>query len=99
MAVAAAKQLGSGTRVVSIPCFRRFDNQPQDYKDEVLPADCRERVAIEAGVSNLWFKYVGLDGAVLGIDRFGISAPGGKGIAYPASSTHVPVSLNILISR
>lgn len=76
-AVAAAKQLGDDVRVVSIPSFLRFDEQPQAYKDEVLPPACRKRVAIEAGVSDLWWKYVGLDGKVIGIDRFGLSAPGG----------------------
>ncbi len=77
-AVAAAKQLGAGTRVVSVPSFLRFDQQPQAYKDEVLPPSCRRRVAIEAGVTALWWKYVGLDGKVVGIDRFGLSGPGGK---------------------
>lgn len=77
-AVAAAKTLGEGVRVVSVPSFHRFDEQPQTYKDEVLPPSCRRRVAIEAGVSALWYKYVGLDGKVVGIDRFGLSAPGGK---------------------
>jgi transketolase len=77
-AVAAAKTLGEGVRVVSVPSFHRFDAQPQAYKDEVLPPSCRRRVAIEAGVSGLWYKYVGLDGKVVGIDRFGLSAPGGK---------------------
>ena len=77
-AVAAAKTLGEGVRVVSVPCFSRFDAQPQAYKDEVLPPTVRKRVAIEAGVSGLWWKYVGLDGKVIGIDRFGLSAPGGK---------------------
>jgi transketolase len=77
-AVAAAKTLGAGVRVVSMPSFRRFDQQPQAYRDEVLPPAVRRRVAIEAGVSDLWAKYVGLDGRVIGIDRFGLSAPGGK---------------------
>jgi len=77
-AFAAAKAIGAGVRVVSIPSFLRFDQQPQAYKDEVLPSSCRKRVAIEAGVSGLWWKYVGLDGKVIGIDRFGISAPGNK---------------------
>ncbi|MDP1579530.1 MAG: transketolase [Candidatus Didemnitutus sp.] len=75
-AVAAAKQLGAGVRVVSVPSFARFDAQPQSYRDSVLPPSCRKRVAIEAGVSNLWHQYVGLDGKVIGIDRFGLSAPG-----------------------
>jgi len=77
-AVAAAKQLGEGVRVVSVPSFHRFDTQPQAYKDEVLPPSCRRRVAIEAGVSALWWKYVGLDGKIVGIDRFGASGPGNK---------------------
>ncbi len=75
-AVAAAKTLGASTRVVSMPCFERFDRQSPDYREEVLPSSCRRRVAIEAGVSDLWYRYVGLDGKVVGIDRFGLSAPG-----------------------
>ena len=74
--IAAAAELGDGVRVVSVPCFERFDRQGDDYKESVLPAACTKRVAIEAGVSGLWWKYVGLGGQVLGIDRFGISAPG-----------------------
>ena len=74
-AVEAAKG-NPGVRVVSLPCFERFDRQPQSYRDEVLPAACTKRIAIEAGVSGLWWKYVGTQGTVLGIDRFGISAPG-----------------------
>ncbi len=76
-ALKAAEQLGAGTRVVSMPSFYRFDQQPEAYREEVLPKSCRKRVAIEATVSSTWAKYVGLDGAVVGIDRFGMSAPGG----------------------
>lgn len=76
-ALKAAETLGAGTRVVSMPCFSRFDRQPAAYREEVLPKSCRKRVAIEATVSSTWAKYVGLDGAVVGIDRFGMSAPGG----------------------
>jgi transketolase len=75
LAVEAAKTLGAGVRVVSMPSFSRFDRQDADYRESVLPAACRKRVAVEAGVSGLWFKYVGLDGKVVGIDRFGLSAP------------------------
>ncbi len=75
-AVNAAKELGAGTRVVSMPCTERFDRQDAAYRESVLPASVRKRVAIEAGVTGLWYKYVGLDGTVIGIDRFGISAPG-----------------------
>jgi transketolase len=76
-ALKAAEQLGPGTRVVSLPSFYRFERQPEAYREEVLPKACRKRVAIEATVSRTWDRYVGLDGAVVGIDRFGISAPGG----------------------
>ncbi len=75
-AVDAAKQLGDGVRVVSLPCFERFDRQTQAYRDEVLPPSCTSRIAIEAGISGLWWKYVGTQGKVLGIDRFGLSGPG-----------------------
>jgi transketolase len=75
LAIAAAKQLGPGVRVVSLPCTSRFDRQSAEYRETVLPASCRKRVAIEAGVTHLWHKYVGLDGKVVGIDRFGLSAP------------------------
>lgn len=76
-AIAAAKELGKGVRVVSIPSFERFNRQSAEYKESVLPSAVRKRVAIEAGVSGLWYQYVGLDGKVVGIDRFGLSAPGG----------------------
>jgi len=75
-AVAAAKTLGAGTRVVSMPSFFRFDHQSAEYRDSIIPPSCRKRVAIEAGVTALWHKYVGLEGKVIGIDRFGLSAPG-----------------------
>ena len=76
-AVAAAAELGDGVRVVSIPCFELFDRQSDEYRESVLPQACSKRIAIEAGVSALWWKYVGSEGEVLGIDRFGMSAPGG----------------------
>lgn len=75
-ALEAAAQLGGGVRVVSMPCLERFDRQGDDYRNSVLPASCSKRVAIEAGVTNLWWKYVGENGRVIGIDRFGLSAPG-----------------------
>jgi transketolase len=75
-AVEAAKQLGDGVRVVSLPCFERFDRQSQAYRDEVLPPSCTKRISIEAGVTGLWWRYVGTQGKVIGIDRFGLSAPG-----------------------
>ncbi len=75
-AMDAAAELGDGVRVVSMPCFELFDRQSAAYRESVLPAACRKRIAIEAGVTALWWKYVGSEGKVLGIDRFGISAPG-----------------------
>lgn len=75
-AMAAAAELGDGVRVVSLPCFELFDRQSAEYRENVLPAVCTKRIAIEAGVSGLWWKYVGTQGQVLGIDRFGMSAPG-----------------------
>jgi len=76
LALEAADKLGQGVRVVSMPCMERFDRQDADYRESVLPKSFRSRLAVEAGVSDIWRKYVGLDGVVVGIDRFGISAPG-----------------------
>jgi len=76
LALEAADKLGQGVRVISMPCMERFDRQDADYRESVLPKSFRSRLAVEAGVSDLWRKYVGLDGVVVGIDRFGISAPG-----------------------
>ncbi len=75
-AMAAAVELGDGVRVVSLPCFELFERQSAAYRESVLPAACTKRVAIEAGVTGLWWKYVGTAGKVIGIDRFGMSAPG-----------------------
>ena len=77
-ALKAAEELGPGTRVVSMPCFERFERQDAAYKEGVLPNAVRKRVSIEAGVSDPWFRFVGLDGQTVSIDRFGMSAPGGR---------------------
>ncbi len=77
-AMVASEQLGAGTRVVSIPSFFRFDRQPEAYREEILPKSVRRRVSIEATVTASWARYVGLDGVSIGIDRFGMSAPGGE---------------------
>jgi transketolase len=66
---------GIAARVVSMPCTSVFDAQPVEYREGVLPSWCRRRVAVEAGVTDFWRKYVGLDGDVVGIDSFGASAP------------------------
>lgn len=77
----AATELNSSgipTRVVSMPSTDVFDAQDEDYKAAVLPSSIRARVAVEAGAPDLWRKYVGLDGDVMGMDTFGESGPGAK---------------------
>lgn len=74
----AQKQLaakGISARVVSMPCWERFENQPQAYRDQVLPPNVTARIAVEAGVTTGWEKWVGGKGEVIGIDHFGASAP------------------------
>ena len=79
MALAAAHQIadrhGQAVRVVSMPCVEAFETQDQRYRDSVLSPDITARVAVEAGVTRLWREYVGIHGRVLGVDRFGESAP------------------------
>ena len=66
---------GKAVRVVSIPCTEQFELQSAEYKESVLPAATTKRVAIEAGIADYWYKYVGLNGAVIGMTTFGESAP------------------------
>ena len=66
---------GMKVRVVSMPSTNIFDNQPEDYQESVLPKNITRRVAVEAGVTLGWYKYVGTHGKVIGLDRFGASAP------------------------
>ncbi|MGF1451403.1 MAG: transketolase [Opitutales bacterium] len=80
LALEASAQL-DGCRVVSMPSFELFEAQPADYREDILPPRCRKRVAIEAGVSTSWYRYVGLDGRVVCTDRFGLSAPGNEALA------------------
>ena len=68
---------GLDARVVSMPSWEVFEEQPQDYKDQVLPPDVRARVSIEAGSTMGWERYVGSEGFVIGLDHFGASAPAG----------------------
>jgi transketolase len=68
-------QKGLRTRVVSMPCWRLFDEQPVAYRESVLPPGISVRLVVEAGVSQGWDRYVGADGDVIGVDRFGASAP------------------------
>ncbi len=78
LAMAAADELaeeGIGARVVSMPCTDLFDAQDADYKESVLPAGITARVVVEAGVTETWWRYAGPQGRVIGLDRFGESAP------------------------
>jgi len=77
LAMEAADRLNGKVRVVSMPSADVFEAQADAYKESVLPAAVRNRVAIEAAKTDFWFKYVGLDGKVVGIDSFGESAPAG----------------------
>ncbi|MCX7712343.1 MAG: transketolase [Chthoniobacterales bacterium] len=76
LALQAAEQLGDSVRVVSLPCFERFLRQSESYREGVLPSSCTARVSIEAGITDCWYRFVGNRGTALGIDRFGLSAPG-----------------------
>lgn len=76
LAMGAAEKLsGKKIRVVSMPCVNTFDAQDDAYRESVLPSAVTARVAVEAGVTSGWYKYVGLNGKVVGIDTFGESAP------------------------
>ncbi|MEN8232077.1 MAG: transketolase [Thermodesulfobacteriota bacterium] len=78
LALEAAETLtgdGIAARVISMPSWKLFDDQPQEYKDKVLPENVTTRVAIEAGATQGWHKYVGMNGKVIGLDHFGASAP------------------------
>jgi len=80
LAFAAAEALerdGIAARVVSLPCWERFDAQDQSYRDDVLPPAVRKRVSVEVGVSLGWERWVGDEGAIVGLDHFGASAPAG----------------------
>ena len=80
LAYAAADLLeadGIATRVVSLPCWETFEAQDQAYRDAVLPPDVRKRVSVEIGVSLGWERWVGDEGAIIGLDHFGASAPAG----------------------
>ena len=80
LAFAAAEQLeadGIPSRVVSLPCWERFEAQDEAYRDKVLPPSVKKRVSVEIGVSMGWERWVGDEGAIIGLDHFGASAPAG----------------------
>ena len=74
-AAAVLKEQGIAVRVVSMPCMEVFEEQPPEYRESVLPSGLRVRLAVEAGATQPWYRYVGLDGRVVGLDHFGASAP------------------------
>lgn len=79
IALEAAQQAaaeGKNIRVVSMPCWKIFDRQDEEYRERVLPSHVRKRIAIEAGTKAGWERYVGIDGVIIGMDSFGVSAPG-----------------------
>ena len=81
LAIDVARELekdGSKVRVVSMPSVELFEEQSKEYKEELLPLNIRRRISLEMGNSALWYKYVGLDGLAIGIDKFGASAPANK---------------------
>ena len=75
LALAAARQLDANVRVVSMPCWELFAEQPQEFRDEVLPPSVEARVSVEAGITFGWERWVGPRGTSVGVDRFGASAP------------------------
>jgi len=75
LALDSAAAIGGNVRVVSMPCTELFDQQSAEYKESVLPNAVRKRVAIEACAKDYWYKYTGFDGAIIGMDTFGESAP------------------------
>lgn len=92
LALIAAKELaakGMAIRVVSMPCCERFLAQELSYQHQILPTHIRKRVAIEAATPHYWYRFVGLDGAVIGLERFGVSAPSTDAYDY----------LNITVQR
>lgn len=95
LAMAARERLageGIAVRVVSMPCLERFAAQDAGYRDSVLPPAVTARVAVEAGVTGLWWRYVGDRGQVIGLDRFGESAPAGDLFSHFGFTTEALVA-------
>lgn len=103
LAIHAAKTLqeqGVSVRVVSMPCVDRFEAQSAEYKESVLPRKVSRRLAIEAGASAFWYRYVGLKGRVLGLDEFGVSAPAADAFKYYGFTTdNIITQINLLLSE
>lgn len=89
-----AAEQGLKVRVVSMPCPELFLSQDETYKNEILPKEVRKRIAIEAASTAYWYQFVGLDGAVIGLDSFGVSAPASQ--AYQFLGITVDTIINTL---
>ena len=102
LALKAAEQVkkqGIKARVISMPCGERFLAQDEAYQNQVLPRNVRIRIAIEAASSAYWYQFVGLDGAVIGLDRFGVSAPAALAYEYLGITVeHIVNTLNKLMN-
>ncbi len=103
LAIAAARQLqkqGLSLRVVSMPSVDQFEKQSAAYREQVLPRKVLRRLAIEAGSSAFWYRYVGLKGRVLGLDEFGVSAPAVDAFkAYGFTVENIIAQINLLLSE
>jgi transketolase len=78
----ALNEAGSSIRVVSIPCVEIFNRQSADWQNKVLPLSIKKRISIEAGNTDFWHRYTGLDGLTIGINTFGVSAPGNQALEH-----------------
>jgi transketolase len=101
VALEAAKQMdGTNVRVVSMPCWELFAEQPADYRDEVLPPDVAARLSVEAGISLGWTRWVGDRGDSLAVDTFGASAPGDEVLErYGFTPENVAAKAQALLER
>ena len=102
LATEAAHQLASkgvAVRVVSMPCTSLFDRQSKEYRDKVLPPRLLKRIAIEALAKDTWYKYVGLDGVVIGMDTFGESAPAGDLFTHFGITTNAIVDTALVLTK
>ena len=93
VALEAARTLDANARVVSMPCWELFEEQSQEYRDEVLPPSVRARVSVEAGVSLGWERWVGDEGTSVSIERYGASAP------YTAILEHLGITPDNVAAR
>jgi transketolase len=94
------QEKGIPSRLVNMPSWELFEEQLEDYRHQVLPPAVRARISIEAGSTHGWYKYVGFDGEMIGMDRFGASAPGEKVLQnFGFTSEHILRKVKILLER